>query len=391
MADPAAWHALNKRRQFLGKYVSRNFQRDYEDTVGEPERSTITFAEMVKKVSDRYKPTQNTTLTNFEFHKLKQNEGERFDDFLNRVKQEAHNCHFSCASPTCDVMETLIRDQVVIGTSNDEIRRNALKEQWKLEQLGIRGRQLEAASHGANQIVRCDKVENGVIHKVGGKYSKKTRMRQQQQEQFDKQRCNTCSGHSCKGGKYCFAFKRECYGCGEVGHMKGSRACKQREDHRHGKGRHSRRVHQDSESDTVSSGSDSSGASPDSEDSTSEDDHRVKRLKEKGRCRYIAHVRRIHPKRAKQNQSSRYRVEIILKEARITAFADTGADVCVISERLAKELKLDLDRANLKLRPYGSKSIRCKQAYIGTVMYEGNTANVKFYVVPKDVETPLRP
>ena len=186
-----------------------------------------------------------------------------------------------------------------------------------------------------------------------------------------------------QGGKQCFAHKRECYGCGEIGHMKGSKACKKRGSHKPDKGRYSRRVHQNSDSDTDSNDNDSSERPSDSEDSTSADDQEIKKMREKGRCRYVAHVSRIHPKRSVKNNSSKYRVEIILKEARIAAFGDTGADVCVISEKLAEELELDLNSANLKLRLYGSKSIHCKQAYIGTVMYEGNTANVKFYVVPK--------
>ena len=103
----------------------------------------------------------------------------------------------------------------------------------------------------------------------------------------------------------------------------------------------------------------------------------------------MAHVRRVAPRRKPTKASARYKFGVIIKEKEVEVFADTGADVSVISMTLAKELKLELQKANLKLKPFGSKSIRCKHAYIGTVMYGENVANVKLYVIPKDVETLL--
>ena len=51
---------------------------------------------------------------------------------LNRVKHEAQNCQFSCENANCSVPNIMIRDQIVIGTINDDIRQNALKNQWDL-------------------------------------------------------------------------------------------------------------------------------------------------------------------------------------------------------------------------------------------------------------------
>ena len=79
---------------------------------------TLTFDESVK-MPEHYQPTKNTTLIHF-------------DTFANRVKQSADNCDF-CDHEACGVRDTLIRGQLVIGTNNDEVRRNALKEQWDLK------------------------------------------------------------------------------------------------------------------------------------------------------------------------------------------------------------------------------------------------------------------
>ena len=138
--EPEKWNDLNKRKQFLGKFSTRNFQKDFEDCTTPEERKTLTFSQMVIKIKERYKPTKNTTLSNYEFHKLKQSEGETFDTFINRVKHEAEGCSFRCSHADCNVQDTLIRDQVLIGTNNTEIRKNALKEQWSLNDLGLKGR-----------------------------------------------------------------------------------------------------------------------------------------------------------------------------------------------------------------------------------------------------------
>ena len=91
--------------------------------------------------------TRNTTLCNFEFHKLYQQAEESFDMFVNHVKHEATNCEFTCAHADCTVKDVMVRDQIILGTLNDEIRRNALKQQWNLADLVINSRQLEAATH----------------------------------------------------------------------------------------------------------------------------------------------------------------------------------------------------------------------------------------------------
>ena len=122
---------------------------------------------MVAKIKDRYKPTKNTTLSNYEFHKIVQRDNETFDAFINRVKHEAHGCNFKCKNAECDVQDTLVRDQVLIGTNNKEILKNALKEQWSLSDLGVKGRQMEATSHGASRISAKEDVEVGVNRIAG--------------------------------------------------------------------------------------------------------------------------------------------------------------------------------------------------------------------------------
>ena len=61
-----------------------------------------------------------------------------------------------------------------------------------------------------------------------------------------------------------------------------------------------------------------------------------------------------------------------------------------MSNTNSKSLGLKLQKTKLKIRPFGSKSIKCVGQYMRSVMFGNNVANLRFFVVKKDVETPLR-
>ena len=78
-----AWKEQDMRIQFLGQFAARSLQLDFEDELEEEERDTITYKDMLAKLKARYKPSQNKTLANFEFHKLRQESMETFDTWVN--------------------------------------------------------------------------------------------------------------------------------------------------------------------------------------------------------------------------------------------------------------------------------------------------------------------
>ena len=194
-------------------------------------RSTTTFDAMVDVLKARYKPTKNKTMANFEFHQLVQGKHETYDMWIAKVKHEADFCDFKCASAECTVRDVLVRDRIIHGTRNDEIRRTALKEEWALDDVIKKGKVLEAASKGADRIAG-QLVEHMVHHtkkksSKPGKFSKKHRLKQEAELQFKankqkhqgKANCQTCSSKRCEGGKKCPGAKKECFDCGKMGHF----------------------------------------------------------------------------------------------------------------------------------------------------------------------------
>ena len=210
-ADADAWIQQDRRKQFLGRFSSRNFQRDYEDETTVAERTTITFDQLVAKMKARYKPSQNVTLAHHEFRKLTQKPLESYDAFINRVKHEANYCQFQC-NGLCTVKNTLIRDQIIYGVQDNDIRKGALNEQWSLEDLQTKGRQIEAATHGAAKIKKesHDHISNSsnINRTTPGKFSRKGGGGQKSVD------CGNSSNKACLGGNKCFGYGRECFDCG---------------------------------------------------------------------------------------------------------------------------------------------------------------------------------
>ena len=96
------------------------------------------------------------------FRALVQEKNETFIAFCNRVGKEAKHCQFTCSSEQCTAEETAIRDQIVIGTINDEIREEALKKSWLLDTLRSEGMRMESASKSASTI-----AGDTTLNKVG--------------------------------------------------------------------------------------------------------------------------------------------------------------------------------------------------------------------------------
>ena len=116
--NKTAWIEQNKRKVFLGKFASRNLQKHFEEAVAADQRATTTFDAMITALKTYYDEGRNKTLANYEFRKLVQKEDDSFDAFHIRVKRDAAQCDFKCASPTCNVPDIMTRDQILFRTRN---------------------------------------------------------------------------------------------------------------------------------------------------------------------------------------------------------------------------------------------------------------------------------
>ena len=379
--EKAAWVQINKRKVFLGKYCSRGVQKVYEEVTKVEERPTMTFDNMVTKLKTRYKGGSNTTLANFKFHKLTQNPSEGFDTFSIRVKREAEKCDFTCDADNCTVKNILIRDQIIFGTNSDEIRRHALKDQWDLNKLINHGRSLESADAGISLIKKEESSEFEAVRRTKpGKYSKKYSNTKNDSRKV----CSFCSSSRCSGSKKCPARDMTCFVCNKRGHFRGAQAC----DARQRMKKSTRRLKESSSESSSSEEADPSSDSGDRGGSSSESDSgKVNFLRKK----HVTKIRRMRKpgKNRIRRVTPRYEVEVVVKEKKIKAYADTGADICIMSKSKATELNLPIQKSKMAIKPYGSRKMKCVGKYIGTIMYGESVSNTSIYVIDQKVETLL--
>ena len=398
------WRETDKRKVFLGRFAHRNLQILYEELSAENQREDMIFKDMVKLFTDHFKQSTNQTLANYRFRKMVQEERESFETFCIRIKREARNCNFKCGE-ACTVVDVMIKDQILFGTRDAEIRKAALKEDWDLATLLKKGRVMEASDRGA-AVIKQEPPEE-VKRMKPGKYSRKNTT-QHHRGGIDRKRkdtpppkhgrpqrqCKNCSDHRCEGDKKCRGKNGTCFACGQYGHFMGAELCKKKKQH----SRRSRKVDLDDSASSGSEQEDFSDQDSTQPDSSSDDNDTRPQTESERRSKGVSRVfsrlstiRRIGGRRYPdvRRTKSRYTINVIIKERSVPVFCDTGADVCIMSEANARRLKLDVVPTGMTIRPYGSKSQKCMGETICTVMFNENVATTKFYILSAKVETLL--
>ena len=147
------WRACDKVAKLLGMFSSNRLFTDWK--VIQPDEETwknAKWAQFVTGMNEFYKPTENITLMNFHFCALSQTENETFPGFCNQVLKEAKHCTFKCSDAECTAEDIAIRDQIVIGTHENAIREEALKNSWDLNTLQSEGMKMESAARSGAEI-----------------------------------------------------------------------------------------------------------------------------------------------------------------------------------------------------------------------------------------------
>ena len=145
----SSWRSRDKVAKCLGMFSSNRLFTDWQ--IAEPNealRKASTWDNFIEKMQDYYKPTENLTLKNFQFRSLLQDTKESFATFCNRVEKESKHCGFKCENADCTAQNTAIRDQIIIGTSEEKIREEALMKSWDLPTLRREGTKMESAAKG---------------------------------------------------------------------------------------------------------------------------------------------------------------------------------------------------------------------------------------------------
>ena len=353
------WISHDKVAKFLGMYSSNRFYEDWKSAVPlEENRKKCTWNFFLEKMKSFYKPTENLTIKNYQFRSLCQENSETFIAFCNRVDREARHCNLKCDSDTCTAQDTAIRDQILIGTTNEKIREEALKRSWDLATLRKDGMQLESALRGASELSN----ENGSVNKLG-KYAK-TKLSVGNSTDFKAKNSSvgnstdfkTKSCYRCglviqksisQHVRQCKAKNSKCEACGKIGHLEivcRSNTVKNIDEHE------SEKVEDDPTSDTNYTD-----------------------------VFYPTNIYQIMGKQTPNN----FDVEVILNNNFVKVLADTGAKVSVCSESHAKlwGLTNKMLPSSQKLKPYNSEPIPVLGVSRCAVTFGQNSIPVLWHII----------
>jgi len=183
----------------------------YESFAYRPQQSP-TIKQVFEKFDSYFIENAGEIFASFEFWnpKLKQHEGETFDEFYRKVKEASVDCNFG------DGLSRNIRDKIIIGISNNALRERLLREKKMDEKQVVLQCRISEKSHMQSLCMATSALnikEEPQIDVL------KTNNSRAKQKVFS---CNNCgTSHAVRK---CPAFGQKCYSCGKMHHWK--KVCK---------------------------------------------------------------------------------------------------------------------------------------------------------------------
>ena len=144
---------MDRVAKFLGIFLSKQLLVDWKVAeMHESKRSKATWEYFVSTMQKHYKLTENLALKNHQFRSLTHEAHESFSTFCNRVYKVAPHCNFKCHNADCTAENTAIREQIIIGTTHEKIREDALKNSLDFQQLRKEGMRIESATKEMEEL-----------------------------------------------------------------------------------------------------------------------------------------------------------------------------------------------------------------------------------------------
>ena len=87
-----------------------------------------TYKNVKKKFSENCEPVSNETFDRYKFRSRVQDKGEDFDQFYSALKQLVEKCSYETPRNNETIRNSVIRDQIVIGIQDANLRERLLRE-----------------------------------------------------------------------------------------------------------------------------------------------------------------------------------------------------------------------------------------------------------------------
>lgn len=320
-------------------------------TIAAPDEANDVYKRSTDALTTHFEPKVSTSFAIFEFRDCKQQDSETVSEYVTRLRTKAKNCNFHDEDQE-------IKNQVIFSCTSQTLRRRALREDYKLDELLKVARGLELSEAQATRVEALDPSPgsvNKVYHKQQQqhksrsqqqqsqhkpqqqhntqqqqqhKFPRKFHNTQQQQQQRNSDCCGNC-GHTLPHTHgTCPARGQECAKCHKIGHF--ARACRSRPQNQQ-QHRNRQRNNKDRANIVTSSHEDDDFVYEDDSDYAFSATPRTSKL----------------PRR-----------ELLICGSPVTMTVDSGATVNILDSATYKGLRSPpaLRKATTRVYPYGSNT-----------------------------------
>lgn len=298
------------------------------------------------KLTEHFAPAKNKTYERCQFHRIKQQANENFEDFLQKVQTQVKKCGYGANA------DEFVMDQIVVGVYSDTTRQKLWTEdELTLEKTKKICRAAERASKEMNELQSSGMDQNVNAFKTS--------------KAFDCRRCGT--NH---GPRNCPAFGKKCAKCHKFGHAaKVCRAKAYANDCEEGdpKNKFNKK--------TKKGDKKVNALNDDSSDSDAEQ-YQIGAVYDGAKVDFIG-------------ENDKWSEKLKIGSDSLTVKLDTGAECSVLPLREASRLGLNIEKSNTKrIITYNNESIAVVGESKAKCESKGKSSEVTFKIVAENL-TPI--
>ena len=168
---------------------------------------------VLKAFETYFQPLKSEVFDRFLFHRRHQQPGEPFDTWLVELRGMVKSCNYGAAA----IVESILRDQIVLGVANEQVREKLLFEaELSLAKACSIVRACESAS---SQLTQMASRLDSSVHHLNDRPTKAKPPSSGASRQGGQLFVNwQCYGRRHQKGQ-CFAANIVCFACGQKGHF----------------------------------------------------------------------------------------------------------------------------------------------------------------------------
>lgn len=183
----------------------------------------------IQCLNEHFEPFRRKTYERHLFHKMEQNQGERFSDFVMRLRKQMTRCGYSEK-----VSEDLIADRIAAGCNSDELRQKLLQKDRPLSKILAMGSSSEEVGKQARKWTdNTVHTASPEVSRIGSRPLGRERTPRDQnpgEQRLDKRRFPR-NPYRWQNPSYANrSVQSTCHRCGYPGHWRGDEHCPARED-----------------------------------------------------------------------------------------------------------------------------------------------------------------